>query len=398
MKISTALLSFTALASAFPVYEVDHHDTRVVKLGPNEYKLIKEGDKLQMRADNIRFIDVTSKILVDDAVSLGLISNPDIPFFQKVMTVVSKQLTELIEPPAYQYPKKVSHKDAIKKLHSQIDIDGVSNNLANFTSFYTRYYKSESGRESSEWLFNKVKETVSPLKDAKVTKVPHDWKQFSIIATIPGEIEETVIVGAHQDSANLILPMITQAPGADDDGSGTVTILEALRLLADSGFKPYNTLEFHFYSAEEGGLLGSYDVFKQYRAENKTVYGLLQQDMTGSTKRTKENGIEEHFGLIADYTSKNLNDFIKLIVDEYNDIPYHESACGYACSDHASALEFGYPSSFLIESEMKYTLEVIHSIWDTIDRIDFNHVKEHIKLTVAFAYELASAKIRETLE
>jgi len=205
-----------------------------------------------------------------------------------------------------------------------------------------------------------------------------------------------VVVGAHQDSINLLFPNLLRAPGADDDGSGTVTTLEALRLvvaaIATGLFTPHNTLEFHYYSAEEGGLLGSIDVFSRYYANNNTVVGMLQQDMTGYTKGTIDEGVEPHFGLISDYTSVGLNDFIKVIVAEYCSIPYHETQCGYACSDHASALENGYPASFLIESEFKYTAKQIHLTLDTLDRLDFGHIHEHIKLTVGYAIELSLAK------
>lgn len=75
------------------------------------------------------------------------------------------------------------------------------------------------------------------------------------------------------------------APGADDNGSGTVTNMEALRLYTENflkrGFRPNNTVEFHFYSAEEGGLLGSLDVFTAYAKQKKHVRAMLQQDMTG---------------------------------------------------------------------------------------------------------------------
>ena len=40
--------------------------------------------------------------------------------------------------------------------------------------------------------------------------------------------------------------------GADDDGSGTVTILEAYRALITSDFRPVEHVEFHWYSAEVG--------------------------------------------------------------------------------------------------------------------------------------------------
>jgi leucyl aminopeptidase len=80
----------------------------------------------------------------------------------------------------------------------------------------------------------------------------HAWAQHSIIVTIPGKTNATVIVGAHQDSINYHDPMTARAPGADDDGSGTVTILEVLRTVLGSKelleAKAENTVEFHWYS------------------------------------------------------------------------------------------------------------------------------------------------------
>lgn len=90
--------------------------------------------------------------------------------------------------------------------------------------------------------------------------------------------DKLVIVGAHQDSTNL-LPFLP-APGADDDGSGTTTSLEALTILLKSGFRPtHSSVEFHWYSAEEGGMLGSQAVASQYQKEDKSVRAMLQMDM-----------------------------------------------------------------------------------------------------------------------
>jgi len=84
------------------------------------------------------------------------------------------------------------------------------------------------------------------------------------------------------------------APGAEDDGSGTVTILEALRALLVSGFRPSRTVEFHWYAAEvwnilfkfryfsadlesqEGGLLGSQAIVKAYKKRKANVYAMTQ--------------------------------------------------------------------------------------------------------------------------
>lgn len=117
---------------------------------------------------------------------------------------------------------------------------------------------------------------------AHVEVFPHPWGQSSIIARIPGKSNKTVVIGAHQDSINLFLPSFLAAPGADDDGSGTVTILEALRVLLQSTEvmqgKASNTIEFHWYSAEEGGLLGSQAIFSAYEKAGKDIKAMLQQE------------------------------------------------------------------------------------------------------------------------
>ncbi|KAI5969137.1 LAP1 [Candida margitis] len=412
MRFITLLSVFACVVISFPLFDIvpewsvntfslfrgNGCQDRLLKLGPDEYRLASEKEKLALKKANKRFIDMTEQIPIEVAVEQGLIVKPTHSFLQKLFFIGSKQIKTLEKPiPVYNYPKKTKYNSEVKSLYDLINIDGVYENLSNFTSFYTRYYKTESGAESATWLYDQISELIASFKDISIKKVHHKgWNQFSIIVSIPGEVKDKVVVAAHQDSANLILPNLMRAPGADDDGSGTVTTLESLRLILEAygkgTYKPYNTLEFHWYSAEEGGLLGSIDVFSRYYKANEVVVGMLQQDMTGYTQGSIDAGVEPHFGLIEDYTSIELNNFLKLIIKTYNSIPYHSSECGYACSDHASALENGYPSSFLIESEMKYSNKYIHSVMDTIDRIDFDHVKEHVKLTVAFAYELSLAK------
>jgi leucyl aminopeptidase len=50
------------------------------------------------------------------------------------------------------------------------------------------------------------------------------------------------------DSINLNSPTSGRAPGADDDGTGTVNLIEALRALLAAGFAPTTPVEFHWYS------------------------------------------------------------------------------------------------------------------------------------------------------
>lgn len=291
-------------------------------------------------------------------------------------------------------------------------------NLEKFSSFHTRYYKSDYGKQSSEWLLKRVQEII---KDAGADKYgveakhfTHPWGQNSIIATIPGKKNSTVVVGAHQDSINLFLPSIFSAPGADDDGSGTVTIFEALRVLLTSEDiikgKGENTVEFHWYSAEEGGLLGSQAIFSQYEKTGRDIKAMLQQDMTGYVQGTLDAGKKESVGVITDFVDPALTTFIKTVITEvfplfshlvitisnslqYCDIPYTETKCGYACSDHASASKAGYPSAFVIESDFADSDKKIHTSDDKIEYLSFDHMLQHAKLTLGLVYELAFAKL-----
>lgn len=77
--------------------------------------------------------------------------------------------------------------------------------------------------------------------------------------------------------------------GADDDGSGTTSSLEALRALSHGNYTPETPLEFHYYSAEEGGLLGSQAVAKSYEDSGRKVLAMLQMDMTGDQLARLDN-------------------------------------------------------------------------------------------------------------
>ena len=75
---------------------------------------------------------------------------------------------------------------------------------------------------------------------------------------------------------NYLFPLLP-APGADDDGSGTVAILEALRVLARSGYTPRGgAVEFHWYAAEEGGNLGSQAVARYKRESGARIGAMLE--------------------------------------------------------------------------------------------------------------------------
>lgn len=103
--------------------------------------------------------------------------------------------------------------------------------------------------------------------------------------------------------------------GADDDGSGTTSSLEGLKALAHANFTPSLPVEFHYFSAEEGGLLGSQAIAKSYEEEGRKVLAMLQMDMTAWVKK----GTEERVGIIQDFVDPALTSFIEELIAEYRE-------------------------------------------------------------------------------
>ncbi|KAF9143997.1 hypothetical protein BGX30_014086 [Mortierella sp. GBA39] len=78
---------------------------------------------------------------------------------------------------------------------------------------------------------------------------------------------QPAIVGAHQNSVNGWNPLWGRSPGADGDGSGTVTTLEVFCSFVGTGFRP---------TRPEAGLLGSQDVAKRYEKKGVEVIVMIQ--------------------------------------------------------------------------------------------------------------------------
>ena len=82
------------------------------------------------------------------------------------------------------------------------------------------------------------------------------YKSANIIATKPGKINQTVIVGAHYDSVDeLVCDDGNALTGAGDNASGVGVMLEVAEVLAD--YKTHGTIKFVAFGAEEWGLWGS---------------------------------------------------------------------------------------------------------------------------------------------
>jgi hypothetical protein len=107
-----------------------------------------------------------------------------------------------------------------------------------------------------------------------------DWNQNhapNALGTLEGAFNpgDIYIVGGHLDD----LPSSGLAPGADDNGSGSVNVLENARVMSCWGFR--NTLKFQLWTGEESGLLGSRAYANDAQARNENILGVINTDMPG---------------------------------------------------------------------------------------------------------------------
>ncbi|KAH9948861.1 peptidase [Amylocystis lapponica] len=363
-----AQVAFESLPQSYPGFDLDLNEVRLVQLEGQPPVQMTELDKIKLRAQGVDFFDVT------ETQDLGATAH-----------------LRLAQKASFPTPSKG---DLIKPILKTLSTKNLEANLRKFSSFRTRYYRSDTGKQSQQWLASKLAEITEAYapealqSKISITEFAHSFPQSSVILRINGSDptdDSVIVIAAHQDSTNTwpFLP----APGADDDGSGSITIVESYQALIAANFTPIHAVEFHWYAAEESGLLGSQAVAQDYERRGINVTAVSHFDMTAWVK----HGTREEVGLVTDFVDLDLTDFSKQLIDAYLDIPWVETQCGYACSDHASWTKAGYPSSFSIESTFENSAQHVHTTRDTIDISDefsFNHMQEFSKLAVAFAVEL----------
>lgn len=273
---------------------------------------------------------------------------------------------------------------------AQVEEPSIRSMIEKLSNFKTRYYKSETGVQSSEFIRDTWAALSKHRSDVKVELYKHkNWPQASIIMTIEGSenADEIVVLGGHADSIAGFFGGSGRAPGADDNASGIATITEVIKILMNNNFKPKRTIKFMGYAAEEVGLLGSKDIANAFKAEGRKVVGVMQLDMT-LHKGTADKDIV----MMADYTNGAQNEFLGKLIDEYVKVPWGYSRCGYGCSDHASWTAAGYPASMPFESTMEDINKKIHTAQDTLQTAggDAKHAAKFAKLATAFVVELAN--------
>jgi leucyl aminopeptidase len=337
---------------------VAYGDVRLIQFNESYTVWIPEEDikKLSESSPPIHFIDITDY--------------PEPPKTNK------KQLYIPVVP---------THQSIVNPLLNEVDSTNIYELIGGLSSYTTRYYTSTTGVQAVQWWASQYRSYAGGRSYIQVEEYQHSWAQRSVIARIIGSTypDEYVILGGHIDSTS----SGSTAPGADDDASGSATVMEVFRVIVDSGLRPERSIEFHAYSAEEVGLLGSQDIANYYASIDVNVVAMMQFDMTGYVRA----GTTRTIGVVTDFTTPAVTNFIRACATEYlrGRVGFTNTQCGYACSDHASWYRAGYSDGFVFESIFSNSNPYIHSPNDLLNRLDVEHAADFARLGVAFAVEVS---------
>lgn len=208
--------------------------------------------------------------------------------------------------------------------------------------------------------------------------------QFNIVGQITGtELpDEYVLLGAHLDSWHA-------ATGATDNGTGTITMLEAMRILKMNYPNPRRTILVGHWANEEVGRVGS----RAFRDDNPEIMDGIQaafnQDNgTWRFEKIDGQGFADAAAHIPSWMAKLPMEFQTQIALE---MPGPQANAG---SDHTSFICAGVPSFRLQSPYDEYRQYTWHTNRDTYDKISFDDLARNATVAAMLAYEASEDPVR----
>jgi hypothetical protein len=200
--------------------------------------------------------------------------------------------------------------------------------------------------------------------------------QFNVIAELRGtELpDEYVVLSAHLDSWH-------GATGATDNGTGTITMLEAMRILKETYPNPRRTIVVGHWGAEEVGHIGSRAYAEDHPEVVEGLQALFNQDNgTWRIERIEGQGFL--------YAGRHIERWVSLVPAEISghitlEFPGGQNNTG---SDHVSFVCRGAPAFRLQSAYDEYRQYTWHTNRDTYDKIVFDDLRENATLAAMLAY------------
>lgn len=199
---------------------------------------------------------------------------------------------------------------------------------------------------------------------------------FNVIGEIPGTVwpDQYVMLSAHFDSWE-------GGSGATDNGSGSVLMLETMRIIKEAYPNPKRTILIGLWSGEEQGLNGSRAYTEDHPEVVEGLQALWNQDNgTGRIVNLSAQGLVEAGGSLAKWLSQ-----VPQEVSQYVDLNLPGSPGGGG-SDYASFVCYGAPGFSLGSLSWDYGSHTWHTHRDTFDKLIFDDLKNNAVLTASLVY------------
>ncbi len=314
----------------------------------------------------------------------------------------------------------------IEQILRDVSPERLHEYLSTLTGFQTRHSLSFSDREEFGVLAARryILETMQGFSTGLEVeldcyrvepqgRIPEQAELCNVVATLPGRTERRVFVSGHYDTVARIEAgdpaaggggggfdwsvYDNPAPGANDDGSGTVLTMEAARVLAQSGLDFDATLVFVAFVAEEEGLVGASLMASRAEREGWTIDAIFNNDIIGNA--LGGNGILDSRTLRVfsedpmDSPSRQLARFIRRHGAAY--MPGHEvrliareDRFGRG-GDHTAFNRRGYAAVRFSESRENYSRQ--HTAADTLGGVDFEYLARNARVNAAGVASMALA-------
>lgn len=165
-------------------------------------------------------------------------------------------------------------------LANYIDMDTLIDNLTRLRDFYTRYILTDSIDRARDWIMSKYQSW--GYTDVQVETFNYNFDtHYNVYAVKQGyaEPDKVIVIGGHYDSITYNQPTTAEqfAPGADDNGTGTVLAMEMARVLANVPTR--KTIIFYAFSAEEVGLVGARAAAYNFAQAGTDIEVMFNYDM-----------------------------------------------------------------------------------------------------------------------
>ncbi|GLU43795.1 hypothetical protein Musp01_14190 [Muricauda sp. NBRC 101325] len=220
---------------------------------------------------------------------------------------------------------------------------------------------------------------------------------YNVVGVVEGSDpklkDEFIVIGAHYDHIGIVEMENGDAiaNGANDNASGTTTVLEFARYFGTNKTNK-RTLIFALFSAEEKGLLGAKHLAKKLKESNLNLYTMLNFEMTGVPLKGKD-----YFMYITGYDMSNLASVSNAYAKEnlIGFLPTAKEFNLYQRSDnYAFHEEFEVPSHTFCTFDFT-NFDHYHKVGDEPDIMDFAHMATLVNKTIPVLEGIANGATQE---